>query len=255
MAMMFRRVSVSIAAVVLLVVGAAGCGFSSTSTSSSGDVAEAQAEATTTTKAPPSMADLSTALLTLNDLPAGFSPIADTGGNSSDDSIVCQGARSGVFKDVSGTAGAKTGKMRTVSSSGSSDPTVEFSQSQLGPFVMESLGVVDDPKAEFDAGVEALDSCMSKPWTQTNSDGMTMTFSLAPVSFPKHGDDQAAYKLTAQASGVQIEIEGVIVLIRENGVLMVVGGFGTVSVLGDHLLDVQQFSAIVDTAVAKVAAL
>jgi ABC-type transport system substrate-binding protein len=253
MAMKFRRVSVPIAAVVLLVVGAAGCG--SSSKSSSGDVSEAQAEATTTTKAPPSMADVSGALLTLNDLPAGYSPIADAGSNSSDDSLICQGAQSGVLKDVSGTSGAKTAKMRTVSSSDSSDPTVQFSQSQLGPLVMETLGVVDDPKAEFDASVVELDSCMSKSWTQTNSDGMTMTFSLAPESFPKHGDDQAAYKLTGQASGIQFEIEGDLVLIRENGVLMAVGGIGTMSVLGAHQLDVQQFSAIVDTAVAKVAAL
>jgi hypothetical protein len=213
--------------------GAAACGSSKSSDSS-----PAAIEATTTTtKAPPSAAAVQGAVLTLSDLPAGYSAMPDT--SSGGDSSLCPAAKAQMPSSLSGDTNP----------SGSA----QFSQSQLGPFLFEAVGVVDDAQAEFAKGKAALDACTSAPWTETDAQGQVTTYNLAPVSFPTHGSEQVAYKLTASATGAQIE--GDIVVIRIDGVLMMIGGLGTTSILGNHPMDPAQLSTIVDTAVGKIEAL
>jgi len=73
---------------------------------------------------------------------------------------------------------------------------------------------------------------------------------LNELSFPSHGDAQAAYKLTGKVSGGSPD--GDTVLVESNGVLMMLGGFGTITIRVSHPMDVTELTQIVDTAGGKV---
>jgi hypothetical protein len=229
------RAAVPLAVVSLLVLGVASCGSSSKAARSSETV-----EATTTTTKPPlTQAQIDTALLTLNDLPAGYSTAPDSSSDSSSDSGFCPGA----------AAALPNGLTKKTNPQGS----VQYEQTQLGPIIAEAVAAVDDGPTAFSAAKSAMDLCLSAPWTTTDSKGEVSTFTMAPMSFPPHGSDQAAYKITASATGVQADMD--MVVIRVGDALMLLGGMGTTSILGSHPLDISQFTTVVDTAVAKIQAL
>ena len=224
-----RRVKLGCVALVMLVAGVGtGCGSSSTSSS------DGEAKATTTTKAPPTQAELDGALLTFNDLP-GWAPMTDA---DPDDDRWCPDASAALTEILSG-GGNPTG-------------FVEFWKGVFGPFVSEQVTVVDDAEASFMAAQRALDSCTSGSWTETDpANDMTIKHSMKATSIPTHGYDQAAYEL-AWASD-NFTAEGYLVVIRIDGALMLIDGMTTP--YATDPFGVEQFTAIVDTAFGKFAAL
>ena len=229
----------TIAAAVTLAVIAlvAGCGSSGTKDATGAATTVITEETTTTTKKPAlNQAKVNTALLTLADLPAGYSPRSTDSASSTDDSMFCPDA----------TTALPTAFVTMRDKEGS----VGFEQSQLGPILLEILVAGSDAKSAFTNASKALDSCTASSWTKADAKGAVTTYSIAPVSFPKHGDEQAAFRLTATAVGV--ELDGYVIVMRIGDVLALMMGVGTTSIVGSHPMPVDQFTTIVDTAVKKV---
>ena len=120
---------------------------------------------------------LSKALLTINDMPTGWTTTPPEA--EDDDADFC-----GV--DFESTAIV--------------DIEVGFQQSQTGPFIGHSLQLfpAGEGKRSFEAGVERASSCTE--FTVTNEDGTVNTWRIWPLSFPEVGDDTLAFRVRAEVA-------------------------------------------------------
>ncbi len=157
----------------------------------------------------PTVEQLQGALLSLDDMPTGWT----TSTGSSDDS-------SGPF--FCGVPPADQFQQTKTSAN--------FQKSQLGPYVTEALGAFADGKSK--AWMEALQKRLScTTWTDTDSSGTKTTYQLAPLSFPKIGDQTFAFRMTVSTSLFNAESD--FVFIRAGDVVIEVGNIGVGSVDSD----------------------
>jgi hypothetical protein len=201
-----RRRLFSIAVAVCALV-TAGCGADG----SSGDRARTVPQDTATAahqtgKGPAkqlSDGQLRAALLTVQDMPTGFTVDTDT---SKDSAGTLQGCEQ--LDGLNQNAG--TGL----------DIEAKFTKGGFGPFVSETLGQKDEKeaKAAVDKFADALSSC--KTAKSTGTDGKVTEFHLSPLSFPKLGDDTFALRMSADAEGLTIGID--VIVVRRAGVMLVV---------------------------------
>jgi hypothetical protein len=164
----------------------------------------------TASSAPAPAADLSKALLALDDMPPGWSP--QTVSSDSGASPSCVPLKDGAWKHLPQSAEA------------------DFEQGQTGPFLIEQLagGSASQAGAAMRALIKATGECAK--FTQKTGSG-TNAWSLEPLSFPSYGDATYAFALTI-ASDAGMSAGGDVVIVRKGGVLVqvTVYGIGSVSV-------------------------
>lgn len=132
---------------------------------------------TTTTEGSIDQSQLDAALLTIEDVPPGYTEYTDP--NADDDSSFCEG--SDPTEEFPEIAKAE----------------VQFSQGgETGPFIFDSVVLFAPGDAEnfMQAVTDALTACQT--FTQTDSDGTVLDVTLSPISFPSLGDQTLATNLT-----------------------------------------------------------
>ena len=125
----------------------------------------------------------------------------------------------------------------------------EFQKAQMGPFVFTSVSRFDGSDADEAMGAfrTMLEQCTE--FTSTDDDGTVVTGGFAPVSFPSHGDETFAARLTMQGEGFLGE--GDIVAVRSGADVVLTFGLQMTTVFGGESFADGEFEGIVDTAVTK----
>ena len=142
----------------------------------------------------PSADQLKSALLVLADLPPGWTA------SSSDES------------SADTTSGSSCGVTSTPTPNDEVKASVDFQQSDLGPFVSEEITAL--PEGEMQAAWNQLKQSLSCPqYTDTDSEGTPTTYQLTQLSLPKMGDESIAVHLTGTTSGYEFQADTVFVRI------------------------------------------
>lgn len=167
--------------------------------------------------------DLKAALLTVTDLPAGWSTYQSSNGDNGPAS--CPALNNGPWKKLPQLADAG------------------FSQGQTGPFLLEELasGGSDQVLAALQSFANATSTC-SHFTGKSGSD--TLDFTLAALSFPKYADATYAFAMTIK-SGTGLSAGGDVVVARKGSVLV------EVTVFGFGSMPVSQVEDLVGKAVSK----
>ena len=139
-------------------------------------VTAAQPTATTTGGAPIRREELLRALLAVDDMPTGWTT------SPSGPNIESQG------NNICGQPLDTQRRVEQVS--------VGFQRSQSGPFLLQTVGVYErgGAAAFMESLKRASESCTT--WTVTGREGKITVWKLAPLSFPKLGDETFAFRLS-----------------------------------------------------------
>ncbi|MGJ9372553.1 hypothetical protein [Nesterenkonia sp. CF4.4] len=132
--------------------------------------------------------DVESALLTLEDMPTGWTEESDdASSDTDDDAALCD-------VELIGDAEAVD------------DASAEFSAGDFGPLLSHTVAVFDDDEAEqaLEAFTEALSNC--NEWTEESEDG-PLTFRPAPLSFPSFGDDTLAIRFNVASEMVDMTMD------------------------------------------------
>lgn len=223
-----------IALCVVASVSAVACGGGKTAGNAAGITAPAATVAgADTPQAPagPGDAQLADALLTVGDLPTGWSNIVDAPSTTS--STLCN-----VNLDKAMVANATGKALRSFTKGGA-----------LGPFFAEVLVTLpgSDASNDFRTIRDGLKAC--NQWTEPNSssDGTPTAYSGGELSFPAMGDESIAFRATSDATflgSVRIDFA----FVRHGHSLLFVAYAG----VGFTPLDVDQFVALTRRADDKV---
>lgn len=142
-----------------------------------------------------SEAELKAALLTVQDLPTGYT--LDTSPDEDDD-------------ETQGSSEECSDRFEALTEAEEQDDTTEAEVSfegGLGVVLEQGLESYPDeeiPAERFDQVVEVLNDCPS--FTSTEADGTNTEFTISPLSFPKLGDDTIALNIKVKTS----EFDGVL---------------------------------------------
>ena len=156
--------------------------------------------------------DLQKALLTLDDMPTGFTvdpPDAD---------------------DEGGTD--PCGRSTELRQRAVQNVEAGFAKGQLGPFVSHTIGLFRSGTAKdaMDYARKVFEEC--REWSDTTGDGTVLKFRLSPVSFPRLGDQTFAMRV--DVDGGSVKAQGDLVYVRRKDVIFLLantmGGLGTASV-------------------------
>lgn len=203
-------------------------------------------DSTTTTQADQEVGDLQARLLTVADLPTGFSegsPFGDEDDAASDESDddepeFCDEAFS-KFEAVEPKSEAerdfKRGDASIAGAAGFNQTLAEMDSS--------------DQAAElFDGISPAFDQC--KEFEETDEEGNTFKGSFSALSFPKLGDETFAFHMTASGGNGEftIDIGGDFVFIR---VGRVINTLATIS-FGESSISAQELEGIARTSLEKL---
>jgi len=166
---------------------------------------------------------LKAALLTVTDLPAGWSAFQSS--DNSGGPASCPALNNGPWKKLPQSADAN------------------FSQGQAGPFLLEELasGSSNQVSAALQSFANATSTCSH---FTSKSGSNTLDLTLTALSFPKYADSTYAFAITIK-SDAGLNAAGDIVVVRKGNVLMEVTVFGFGSV------PVSQAEDLVSKAVAK----
>jgi hypothetical protein len=131
--------------------------------------------------------DLEAALLTLDDMPSGWTQEPEAETDDESDVTLC---------DVE-----PLDDVEAVDSS-----SREFSAGDFGPFLHHSVAVYESGQAEqaLDAFLEALDAC--DEWTEETEDG-PVTWRPRALSFPGLGDDTVAVRINVEAEAFNATVD------------------------------------------------
>jgi hypothetical protein len=213
-----RKALLLVPAVLLLVAGcSSGAKQAQTLSAASSPPASASAPA------PSPTANLSAELLTVNDLPAGWSsstPSSSEGGAAS-----CKALNNGPWKTLPEHAEA------------------DFQESGVGPYLSEELsaGSATQISHAWTAFGTATSTCRS--FSGTTSSG-TAQYSLQALSFPSYGNQTYAFAVSLSESGVTAS--GDIVVVRKGDALVQIIAIG----LGDSV-PIATVERATSTAVAR----
>ena len=184
----------------------AGCSSSSRATSSTSSTDAPTTSSSSSTTADPSGltdADMAELLLTIHDMPIGWtvddSPTTDPGDTEPD----CLGAA------------------ETIAGGGAS-ASVSFTSTDTGEFFSEHLtNVTKSPRRTFNQLVDALDACSEVTF---RSDGTEFTGTMEPISFYEYGDDSAAWQMSFPMDGGTLDYD--LVLVRYDHIIALYGFAG-----------------------------
>jgi hypothetical protein len=174
--------------------------------------------ATATATAP----NLRNMILRVRDLPTGWAV------DNSDDDDDSSGNFCGSSKDIGGDATAHK--------------DASFAYQGNVPFLEESVGYFANGATQSTTGaIKALDKCEKLSFT---SDGKKISGTLGTMSFPKFGDQSAAWDATLSYEGINIGIS--LVVFRKGNIvaLLILGDVGAP--------DVDQLTALTKRAAAKI---
>ena len=185
---------------------------SSIDTATAGTAASASPAAGT--QAPPAAAgaqgqtpDLSRALLTLADLPTGWSEAQPP---ESEDDV------------NSGFCGAGSASVTNVGK-----VSAEFTGETAGSLVAQSVSAyaAGDAKRVLDFLGETLRGCTE--WRETTADGQVITYHFAPLPFPRLGDQSLTTKMKLEIGDVWVEVD--MVVIRRGDIATLLAHIATAS--------------------------
>jgi hypothetical protein len=222
------RPSTAIVVALSTVIALAACGSSSPKSASSSGISPST---TTVPKKAPTQAQLHSALLTVDDMPPGWSvqPPDKSSSNTSDP--LCNG------------------KTTPLDLSSASAPSVTFVQGSFVPLLAQILFA--DPTGHIYSELKTeLDACDGKQWTARDKDGTVTTYTLASESFPKMGDESHAWRLGLKSTGAVGSVD--LVAIRQGTVTIFIGGVSLTSILGNGELNPATLVSSSRKAVEKV---
>lgn len=188
---------------------------------SEGPAAETE-ESTTTTEVPPSSMD--SVVVTLQDLPSGWTVSAPDEGLEEDDEI-CNDQDP--FDAVEPIEEAET----------------NFEQGGFGPFLSSIAGryaSTDDAQGVLDAFAAAVEQC--RAFTEVDDDGTEITYTFTALSFPKLGDDTYAARLSANTPVGPLALDFVFARKGDAVAAIINGGLGA----ADTALTESMMSLMVD---------
>jgi hypothetical protein len=211
-----------LAAGVLLFAGAAtACGSTDSETKGKSTAASPSAKI-------PTADELQKKLLTLSDMPTGYSAKAqETSGPG--DSPAPQDSSS--LSATTAECAQLFNQFDAESSSGTTQgqATVKFEKSPTGPFVTETLESYADAaglQKDMTRVREAVDKCHD--FSMKEDDGSDVKVTIAAASFPKMGDETVAFRLgaTVTNSGRSLTLGGYMVAVRVGNVVSTIIAFG-----------------------------
>lgn len=132
--------------------------------------------------------DVETALLTLSDMPTGWTQDPDeTPDDTDDDAAMCELE---LLEDF--------GAVDTASA--------DFSAGDFGPLLSHTVAVFENDDAErgLEAFTEAFENCAE--WTEDTEDG-PLTFRPTPLSFPSFGDGTLAVRIDVESEMVDMTMD------------------------------------------------
>jgi hypothetical protein len=238
--MFTRLVPVATALLLISGVSTAACG-----STGSDNRSNAEASASPSAKVP-TTEELKKALLVLSDLPAGYTESRDssTGGASAEPTETSSVASTSaecdqLFNEFGNEQGASVEQGAA---------SAEFEKSATGPFVKQTVESYRDAgrlQQEMTKVREAVDKCGE--FTVKDSEGEARV-KVSNASFPKLGDETAAFKMeaTAAVSGREVDLDGYLVAVRVGNVVTTIISFGLAGV------DVGETEQIARKAVDKV---
>ena len=178
-------------------------------------------------------------LLTIDDMPSGFSEDPEMSTDDSEDNFT---SGSSDCKALNSTLNEPGTKSKTVG-----EGEVGFKESDFGPFVAESVASFKGAAIEDSMGdlKQAFSKC--KRFTTTDEDGAKLKFRVAPMSFPDLGDDTIAVKLSAKEPTFDLSftLDLVAVRVDQNVVMMLNFGIG-------KALAGEKFESLVRLAVDRI---
>lgn len=150
----------------------------------------------TPTPKPLTQADLEKALISLDDLPAGWAvrPGEDKGNEASKETFtfLCQEYQRKAIDSAS----------------------VDFQKSQLGPFLSHSVTVY--PPGEAGSQLVKMHSAVDQcPTFKDTQNGTTFDWTVTPISFPQLGDQSFAIRLSSEFALGIIEVDSVYIQIGD----------------------------------------
>jgi hypothetical protein len=164
--------------------------------------------------APPALGDaqLKKALLTVSEMPTGFTLNKDDQDDSDEaGNDPCAKKFDKVGDDL---------KKRKVG-----DAERHFTKGSFGPLVEQDLVSFeeeDDAKAAIDVVSDLLNECQS--FTSLDGAGAKTTFELAAMSFPKVGDETFAVAISGESDGVSLAAHMVVTRVDQSLQLVVLAG-------------------------------
>jgi len=148
-------------------------------------------------------------LLTLDDLPSGWSPSPADDSNSSASST----------SDPAGCSSDPT------EFKAGDEATIQFQQSTFGPFLVHLVARYDNPSAAedaFTAVTSLINRCQT--FTETAADGTVTAYTFSPLSFDSYGDETFATVLHATSGS--FPVEGNFVFFRQGAYIDGIGALG-----------------------------
>lgn len=160
------------------------------------------------------------ALLKIEDMPSGYAKDPELIGNDDDDEIT---AGSKKCKELMGALSASDKEEKPFG-----EGEVGFKESDFGPFVGESVSSFKGSRIKDGMRKirDAFESCTM--FETKDKDGAKTKFTVAPMSFPKLGDDTLAVKLSGKepSFGMTFDFNLVAVRVDQNVVMMLNLGIG-----------------------------
>lgn len=146
-----------------------------------------------------SAADLQRVLLTLDDMPTGFT----------------------IDTPSSGTGSQPCGKSTELRARAAQTVEADFTKGGLGPFISETLGTYKSGEAKdaFDGARKLFEDC--RTWTEPDKDGKTTEYKIAPLSFPKLGDQTYAIRMDIKGGGFVGQAD--LVFVRRGDTILLIG--------------------------------
>ncbi|NUR57546.1 MAG: sensor domain-containing protein, partial [Catenulispora sp.] len=154
-------------------------------------------------------------LLTVADLPPGFTVDADN--TDTQGHISSTDAHCGPLVDLMNSDGKAPGAVANADAS--------FTKSELGPNIatgLASFPSVPAAQSLLDTVTAAMKSCAAL--TETDKDGSSYDFGVAPLTFPPTGDAGGAIRMSADIGGYPAQVD--IVLARVGSTLLYVANTG-----------------------------
>ncbi|MFS0883631.1 hypothetical protein [Aeromicrobium sp. 179-A 4D2 NHS] len=189
---------------------------------------------------PLTYADIDDALLTVDDLPAGWSVDPD-GSDDGDDSKTSSDSPECDLLVAAMEADDDSGATPV----GEGEAT--FRKSKRGPFLLQSITSFEgnEAKKSVKAFRTAFETCDS--FTETGDDGTKVTFKVSPMAFPSLGDDTVALRLSARSAGIRVVAPLIVVRVDQNLMLLASAGI-------KKRLPAEDLETVARTAVTKIKA-
>lgn len=149
------------------------------------------------------------ALLTVADVPTGYSVNTEPDSNSDDEALGCG-------KTLDNLENPKGQQF---------EEEVTFNGAEFGTFLAESISVFgdeEDAERMLDDLADALAKCPA--YESVDEDGAKTTIRTAPLSFPKIADDTLALALSATSGSFPFKVNMALVRVGPNILYMIQGG-------------------------------